>query len=57
MKKLLVVFMAVSIFAIVSCNSGGGGSSSPPPDPEPITEKPFIWGQSHWGNADWEVKK
>lgn len=51
MKKLLITLITISIFAISACGDGSDESPAPPSNPDPVeTAKPFIWGESTWGD-------
>lgn len=60
MKKLFAILAVISIFTIISCSGGGGGDStqpvplSPVIEPVPPADKPFVWNQSNWNEADWQ---
>lgn len=51
MKKLLAMFMITLVLAIASC--GNGSQTNDPPTNGPDIDKLFIWGQSKWGDANW----
>ncbi len=41
MKKITLLFIA-------------SGINPPPSKAQPATGKPFVWGESQWGDGDWQ---